>query len=343
VFGRIGRVTTAGSFSLFPVPTPGSAPVGITAGPDGALWFADPGTNTIGRVTTAGSFSRFVIRTPSSGPSAISVGPDGALWFTEVDASKVGRITTGGTISDFRVPTPPSGPGGIAAGADGALWFTAGLNRIGRITVDQPLEDSVDGTIHTESPDCPEIHCVEAPRYVFRVSAAAAGGDVRGSVRYLTGERAGLDIARGSVSCLLVSGNQATVGVNFAASTQDVPARAALIFLEDNGPVASDRFAAQDLPAGGAPTTCPAGPPAGVTLGPAFPGPNVAPGDPGVLITDVQTGPTDKEQCKHGGFSQFGFRNQGQCIAFVALRRVCDALKGHGREPPFCPARLPKP
>jgi hypothetical protein len=28
-------------------------------------------------------------------------------------------------------------------------------------------------------------------------------------------------------------------------------------------------------------------------------------------------GPTSKEQCKHGGWQQFGFKNQGQCIAFV--------------------------
>ncbi len=27
--------------------------------------------------------------------------------------------------------------------------------------------------------------------------------------------------------------------------------------------------------------------------------------------------PTAKEQCKGGGYEEFGFRNQGQCVAFV--------------------------
>ena len=27
--------------------------------------------------------------------------------------------------------------------------------------------------------------------------------------------------------------------------------------------------------------------------------------------------PTAKEQCKDGGWATFGFRNQGQCVAFV--------------------------
>jgi hypothetical protein len=39
----------------------------------------------------------------------------------------------------------------------------------------------------------------------------------------------------------------------------------------------------------------------------------------------------------------FGFRNQGQRIAFVVLTRVCDALKRHGRKLSSCPPRLPKP
>jgi DNA-binding beta-propeller fold protein YncE len=48
------------------------------------------------------------------------------------------------------------------------------------------------------------------------------------------------------------------------------------------------------------PATVPASPsPAGVTVGPAA------------------RLPTNREQCKHGGWREFGFKNQGQCIAFV--------------------------
>jgi hypothetical protein len=37
------------------------------------------------------------------------------------------------------------------------------------------------------------------------------------------------------------------------------------------------------------------------------------------LYVDCST-PASKEECKHGGWKQFGFKNQGQCIAFVNHR-----------------------
>jgi len=35
------------------------------------------------------------------------------------------------------------------------------------------------------------------------------------------------------------------------------------------------------------------------------------------FVTKLTQNPTTKQQCKHGGFQQFGFKNQGQCIRFV--------------------------
>ena len=65
-------------------PTPGAGPAGITAGPDGALWFTEIGANKIGRITTLGVVTNeFTVPTANSDPVFISVGPDGALWFTE--------------------------------------------------------------------------------------------------------------------------------------------------------------------------------------------------------------------------------------------------------------------
>src|ERR1700743_2564700 len=40
---KIGRITTTGAITEFPVPTSGGGPAGITTGPDGALWFAELG------------------------------------------------------------------------------------------------------------------------------------------------------------------------------------------------------------------------------------------------------------------------------------------------------------
>ena len=38
---QIGRITTAGVITEFPIPTAGSGPAGIAAGPDGNLWFTE--------------------------------------------------------------------------------------------------------------------------------------------------------------------------------------------------------------------------------------------------------------------------------------------------------------
>ena len=52
-FGKqIGRITTAGVVTEFPIPAAISDPYYIVAAPDGNLWFTDPGAQQIGRITT---------------------------------------------------------------------------------------------------------------------------------------------------------------------------------------------------------------------------------------------------------------------------------------------------
>src|SRR3974390_1218531 len=112
-----------------------SAPYGIAAGPDGAVWFTDVNCNLIGRITTNGAVTTFPIPTSNTSPTQITAGPDGALWFTEPLGNRIGRITTAGAITEFVVPTSNSLPWGIVLGPDGALWFTEEQgNKIGRIT-----------------------------------------------------------------------------------------------------------------------------------------------------------------------------------------------------------------
>ena len=128
---------SAAQITEYPLPQPGSRPVGITLGPDGNIWFTEQGANQIGRLTPAGVLTEFPVPTAGSGPSFITAGPDGNLWFTEhsVSGNKIGRITPAGVITEFPLPTPDSRPDGITVGSDGALWFTE-LNgaRVGRIT-----------------------------------------------------------------------------------------------------------------------------------------------------------------------------------------------------------------
>ena len=120
----------------FPVPTANSAPLGITAGPDGNLWFTEQHGSAIGQINpTTHSVTEFPTPSAHSEPIAITAGPDGNLWFTEQGANNIAMINpTSHAIAEFPARTSASGPGDITSGPDGNLWFTElGASQIGMI------------------------------------------------------------------------------------------------------------------------------------------------------------------------------------------------------------------
>ncbi len=96
-----------GVVSEFGIPS-GGRPYAITAGPDGNLWFSEPGsTNAIGRCTPMGGISEYPIPSPNTEVAGITAGPDKNIWFAERDANKIGRIsnlTGGGNVSSATGP-----------------------------------------------------------------------------------------------------------------------------------------------------------------------------------------------------------------------------------------------
>jgi hypothetical protein len=155
----IGRLTTAGVFTdEFNIPRGGGPePLGITTGPDGALWFTEYAAFRIGTVTTSGVFTEFLLPGVSptgnggftgsgilSEPYAITAGPDGALWFTESASNSIGRavISSGPTITmvqnnySFILPNAPNY--GIAPGSL-ILISGAGMAAPGSSSI--PLQD----------------------------------------------------------------------------------------------------------------------------------------------------------------------------------------------------------
>jgi virginiamycin B lyase len=153
----VGRITTSGSVSTFPLPTGSGFATAITSGPDGALWFTflnTNGSNAIGRFTTSGQMTLFTDQSLGTAKwnssnhrvmSDITSGPDGALWFTSEYASNVvgpgaasiGRISISGVVTQYPIPFDAN-PGPLTAGPDGAIWFGGsdinGGNAIGRVT-----------------------------------------------------------------------------------------------------------------------------------------------------------------------------------------------------------------
>lgn len=102
-------------------------PMGITRGPDNAMWFAFYGPTAqpggVGRIATDGHITT-VTAPLLDGPTDITTGPDGNLWVT-VRNRGVAKVTTGGTwtsyTSGFVLGDDPTS---IVSGPDGKLWVT---------------------------------------------------------------------------------------------------------------------------------------------------------------------------------------------------------------------------
>ncbi len=114
----------------FPLPVPGSSPLGIATGSDGNVWFTEVTGSRVGRVTPAGNVTDF---STGAGVSLggrkwdIAAGPDGNLWYTDEMNNVVGRMTPPASAVEFPVAVTAAGQGprGIAAGLDGNLWIVA--------------------------------------------------------------------------------------------------------------------------------------------------------------------------------------------------------------------------
>ena len=170
----IGRVTPAGRITEFSIPShapadasgPGGGTIGqldgITAGPDGALWFADPGAASVGRITTGGLVTLFPIAGAALGsPTEITRGVGAKLWYSLPGAvNGVGFITTTGAQASFRLPAASGTPVGLALGPDGDIWVagtdvSTGNGSITRVT---PL-----GSAKAVYPSAPPVGITAGP------------------------------------------------------------------------------------------------------------------------------------------------------------------------------------
>jgi hypothetical protein len=83
------------------------APLQITTGADGNVWFTETesGTGAIGKLTPTGTLTEYGI-TSGYQPVALTLGPDGNVWYTSsgnvlFPGSFASKITTSGVISNY--------------------------------------------------------------------------------------------------------------------------------------------------------------------------------------------------------------------------------------------------
>ena len=108
----------------FTVPTAGSVPQGITAGPDGNIWFTDPGNNEIGMINpTTDAITEFPLPSTYQEPGMITVGPDGNITGTGIYGSGTAGSATFCLLGDAPVTgqlAVTQQPSNVTAGPAGA-------------------------------------------------------------------------------------------------------------------------------------------------------------------------------------------------------------------------------
>ncbi|MGA8746321.1 MAG: hypothetical protein WB507_10710 [Solirubrobacterales bacterium] len=143
--GAIGRITPDGQITEFPLRLPtarleDTQPTGITAGPDGDLWFME--SRDIGRITPGGQITESSFPGPLA-TTAIAAGSKGNFWI--IYGSAIGRITPSGDVTSYPMPVyqspaPPlvitgiSHPLAITAGPEGNLWFFGSVPTGGKMS-----------------------------------------------------------------------------------------------------------------------------------------------------------------------------------------------------------------
>jgi virginiamycin B lyase len=222
-----------GSDTSFPI-EPGSAPFGITVGPDDAIWFAAMSSDRIGRIATDGQVTWLDLPAQCAMPSMIATGPADTVWATLNQANALAEVDIANDRATIHpLPTQDAGPVGIAATAD-AVWFTEIMaGQIGRIDAtghirEFPLPDR-DARPHAIAAD-PTDGCWVTEWATNGVSHISDAGDIQHVALPADSEPHGL--THGPDEALWValeSGSVARIDVNQALPPTDrgesLPAR----------------------------------------------------------------------------------------------------------------------
>lgn len=135
----VGKITTAGTITEYPLPAGSGALGQIVTGLDRNLWFTDD-FGVIDKMTTSGTVMQYAVAGAGSSPFGITSGPDGRVWFGgsgyNVLFGTIGALMTSGAIVQYPVPGSFTSlhPQGLAVGRDRNIWFANQASSITRVT-----------------------------------------------------------------------------------------------------------------------------------------------------------------------------------------------------------------
>lgn len=104
-------------------------------GPDGRLWFTDPGEHDLEATTGRGTVRTLDLGTGAvevvlqglAFPNGLAFDAEGRLYVAETGPRTVRRFSTDGTADGWRVQLDTGRPDGIALDTDGSLWVTGSV------------------------------------------------------------------------------------------------------------------------------------------------------------------------------------------------------------------------
>jgi virginiamycin B lyase len=121
----IGRITTAGAITEFPLRT-GLHPIDMVAAPDGALWFSADNA-CVGRITTAGDVTAWPVA-GAKGLVGIAAAPDGSFWLADYIGTALWHFVP---PAGDAPPAVPCGPPSVTR-ASGSTRATLVYKTVGR-------------------------------------------------------------------------------------------------------------------------------------------------------------------------------------------------------------------
>jgi virginiamycin B lyase len=137
--GRVGVASSA--VDVFQIFNP-AIPLGIVAGVDGNVWFAEYNVGAIGRMSPQGQLAEFSLPVRGTLPDLVLAapidlvsGPGGDLFVTLGGFNSIGRLSLHGVlVQEYQLPSYAALPWSLTIGDDRNIWFTEpAANKIGKL------------------------------------------------------------------------------------------------------------------------------------------------------------------------------------------------------------------
>src|SRR5437588_12860964 len=112
---------TAAKITLYPTPTPGSDPFGMTT--TNAVWFTESQADKLGRIDQSGKITEIALPTGSDPPS-LTPTAFGTLAVAEHGTASIDEVATDGTDTTHPIPDGLK-PYAVTLGSDSGVWFSA--------------------------------------------------------------------------------------------------------------------------------------------------------------------------------------------------------------------------